>query len=122
MTKLSLIKRVINPTKKGAKKSLLVRIFNIFLCFVNYLCILLSPCLRKKRDGIKSDGDLERDDDSSSLSDRQEKGRSKTKKKFDARQFFSRNAKKNDEIDVSIFGIIIFHTCSIGWACSPSHE
>ena len=57
----------------------------------------------QKRDGIKSDGDVERDDDSSSLSDRQEKGRSKNKKKFDARKFFGRSATKNDEEDVSIW-------------------
>ncbi|KAL3779133.1 hypothetical protein ACHAW5_006933 [Stephanodiscus triporus] len=75
MSTLSLIKRVIKPNKSAAKKSLL------------------------KRDGIKSDGDVERDDDSSSLSDRQENGRSKNKKKFDARKFFSRSATKNDEED-----------------------
>ena len=56
----------------------------------------------QKRDGIKSDGDVERDDDSSSLSDRQENGRPKTKKKFRARPFLSRITKRNDDVDVSI--------------------
>mmetsp|Transcript_33024 Transcript_33024/g.69508 ORF Transcript_33024/g.69508 Transcript_33024/m.69508 type:complete len:665 (+) Transcript_33024:203-2197(+) len=73
MTKLSLIKRVINPTKRsGAKKSLL------------------------KRDGITSDGDGIPDDGSSSLSERQEKGRSKSKKKFNnARKIFRRVSSRN---------------------------
>lgn len=75
MTKLSFIKRVISPPKSSAKKGLL------------------------KRDGLKSDGDVKLDDDSSSLSDRQEERRAKSKNKFDARKIFSWSAKKHGEDD-----------------------
>jgi hypothetical protein len=36
------------------------------------------------------------------MSDRQENGRPKTKKKFRARPFLSRITKRNDDVDVSI--------------------
>mmetsp|Transcript_16535 Transcript_16535/g.30058 ORF Transcript_16535/g.30058 Transcript_16535/m.30058 type:complete len:751 (+) Transcript_16535:287-2539(+) len=72
MAKLSLIKSVINPTKRtGAKKNLL------------------------KRDGITSDGINENDDDSSSLSDRQEKRKSKSKMNFSALKFLRRKGTRN---------------------------
>lgn len=80
MAKLSLINRVITPTKRsGAKKNLL------------------------KRDGITSDGDGIPDDGSSSLSERQEKGRSKSKKKFGKfwRQFSSKNGVQEDGYESS---------------------
>lgn len=46
-----------------------------------------QPMFSQKRDGITSDGDGIHDDDSSSLSERQEK-RSRRKNKFNARKFF----------------------------------
>ena len=50
----------------------------------------------QKRDGITSDGDGIHDDDSSSLSERQEK-RSQRKKKFNARKFFRKVGNQNQE-------------------------
>ena len=50
----------------------------------------------QKRDGITSDGDGIHDDDSSSLSERQEK-RSERKKKFNARKFFRKVGNQNQE-------------------------
>mmetsp|Transcript_13600 Transcript_13600/g.29449 ORF Transcript_13600/g.29449 Transcript_13600/m.29449 type:complete len:778 (-) Transcript_13600:128-2461(-) len=71
MANLSIIKSVISPTKRtGAKKNLL------------------------KRDGITSDG-INDDDDSSSLSDRQDKRKPKIKKRFRALKFFRRKSTKN---------------------------
>lgn len=77
MAKLNIIQRVISPTKNsGAKKNLL------------------------KRDGITSDGLVE-DDDSSSLSDRQErKQSSKSKKKFGAFKALRRMATKSSSGDI----------------------
>ena len=50
----------------------------------------------QKRDGITSDGDGIHDDDSSSLSERQEK-RSQRKKKFNARKFFRKVGNQSQE-------------------------
>jgi len=71
MANLSKIKNAINPTKRtGAKKNLL------------------------KRDGITSDG-INDGYDSSSLSDRQEKRKSKSKKRFSALKFLRRKNRKH---------------------------
>ena len=78
MAKLSFIKNVINPNKRsGAKKNLL------------------------RRDGIASDADGIKDDGSSSLSERQEKAKSKSKKKFSARALFRKIGTRSGTEEVS---------------------
>ena len=62
----------------------------------------------QKRDGVVSDGDFIRDDDSSSLSDRlgQDRRRSKNRAKTAVSNFFRRISKRNSnaEDDVSRVG------------------
>ena len=62
--------------------------------------------LFQKRDGITSDGDGIHDDDSSSLSERQEK-RSQRKKKFNARKFF-RKVGNQEEVSLYLYEIMIY--------------
>ena len=65
----------------------------------------------QKRDGITSDGDGIHDDDSSSLSERQEK-RSQRKKKFNARKFFRKVGNQNqEEVSLDLYAIMKYRVC-----------
>mmetsp|Transcript_12286 Transcript_12286/g.26159 ORF Transcript_12286/g.26159 Transcript_12286/m.26159 type:complete len:730 (+) Transcript_12286:298-2487(+) len=75
MGKLSIFKSPISPKRTGATKNLL------------------------KRDGITSDDIDIKDDGSSSFSDRQEKKKSKNKKKFGSLRLFRRSKARNGEED-----------------------
>jgi len=54
-----------------------------------------------RRDGIASDADGIKDDGSSSLSERQEKAKSKSKKKFSARALFRKIGTRSGTEEVS---------------------
>ena len=80
--------------------------------------------LLQKRDGIISDGDFIRDDDSSSLSDRRgrERGRSKNKAKLAVRNFLRRISKKSSNAEEDVSGIEILFALAPQLECHVAHN